>query len=189
MPHHDRHEHDPGGRPLSPQSDDIDRGKPGNDKSQFPQSSQGLLGPGPLCRARPFYDGNGKAGRLRAPRSLFFRAGRGPCPCHVPDGHPGEKNFLAARMDWMDENIFGECLVNSNQQEIELNSVSIYPNPFSSFLIAQSEKTTNDKVLIIYDVQGKEIMRKPYHNNLKIDTSGFAQGIYIIKNFFRQFRI
>ncbi|WP_162200413.1 T9SS type A sorting domain-containing protein [Kordia jejudonensis] len=71
-------------------------------------------------------------------------------------------------------------------EEVELTTVSIYPNPTTDFL--QVQGITNIKNLEVYTIQGKNI-NISFTNTDKIDVSSLQSGIYFLKVMDAQNRI
>ena len=62
--------------------------------------------------------------------------------------------------------------------------ISIYPNPVVSYLIVKSQSYDEQLEIVIYDIQGKEVLRNIHNNNeTKINIESFSQGIYFVKVF------
>jgi glucose/arabinose dehydrogenase len=69
--------------------------------------------------------------------------------------------------------------------EYGLEGVSIYPNPAKDELIIDfsSASTSLSAQILIYDIQGKKVSAINKNDNAiqKVDTSNFAEGMYIMK--------
>ncbi|MBI2259181.1 MAG: T9SS type A sorting domain-containing protein [Flavobacteriia bacterium] len=76
---------------------------------------------------------------------------------------------------------------NVNLTENDFTPTFVYPNPFTDYLIINSDKDLNQKYSI-YNLQGEKLKEGSLNNN-KIDTEEFCSGTYIIeigeKNFIR----
>ncbi|MBC3757807.1 spondin domain-containing protein [Hyunsoonleella sp. SJ7] len=74
--------------------------------------------------------------------------------------------------------------VLSNDEVSELDGISIFPNPVSDNLRLRNLQNTNLKHVEIYSVLGKLSRSVPIENNinnLDIDISDLASGIYVLK--------
>lgn len=68
------------------------------------------------------------------------------------------KNFLAARIFWMDDNIFGECLPTATIEMTDPQPVRLYPNPTSGHLqIDLPLPASGDLSLVFYDQLGRRV--------------------------------
>lgn len=63
-------------------------------------------------------------------------------------------------------------------EELDRNKLFIYPNPASQLLFIQTEQGKRYKELIIYDMQLKTLVRKPFQEST--DISVLPPGTYII---------
>ncbi len=65
--------------------------------------------------------------------------------------------------------------------EFSLDDIGIYPNPANNYVNISG--TFENTILRVTDLQGKELYRIEDHKNdaLRIDTSGFKDGIYLIQ--------
>jgi hypothetical protein len=63
-------------------------------------------------------------------------------------------------------------------EELDRNKLFIYPNPTSHMLFIQTEQGKRYKELIIYDMQLKELVRKPFEESTDIGL--LPPGTYII---------
>ncbi|MFH1050751.1 MAG: T9SS type A sorting domain-containing protein [bacterium] len=68
-----------------------------------------------------------------------------------------------------------EVIVDVNEINTE-SHFSIYPNPASDFI---SISDINDKIQI-YDIMGREVWIGIINDGMRIDVSGFSQGVYYI---------
>jgi hypothetical protein len=70
-------------------------------------------------------------------------------------------------------------------ENLNLNNVSVYPNPVSSreMLNVELEGAIQERFnLAVYDITGKVIFQKQYNQQEKIlvDVSSFSLGVYIL---------
>ena len=66
------------------------------------------------------------------------------------------------------------------KEENLIKSISVYPNPTSSFLKIQMNNSLKVKNLLIYNILGKEILKITKDYGV-INISKFATGIYFLK--------
>ena len=65
---------------------------------------------------------------------------------------------MTARMRWMDDNIFGDCLVNSVDEVVVGGTFNIFPNPANDHLsISYTSPKTGDVEIQLLDVLGKVV--------------------------------
>jgi len=86
-----------------------------------------------------------------------------------------------------------ECVIESEEicqvflgltEIIIPNNITIYPNPTNNRTTLQVEGLTEKADIIIYDINGRGLKKYTMNanqNDLEIDVSGFAKGIYQIK--------
>jgi hypothetical protein len=103
---------------------------------------------------------------------------------HFADGEKGdhdltENNTLV---------IHGGPIIGEAQNMIvsEFKSVKTYPNPFSSSIYFQLPQENSKSIhLMIYDMQGREVICQRYDNSdnslIEVDGSSLNEGIYIYK--------
>jgi GH18 family chitinase len=62
------------------------------------------------------------------------------------------------------------------------SDIEVYPNPSSSFVVIEGDDIQHCKIEI-YNLDGtiKEVYQNGSQNNIKIDVSGFINGVYIIR--------
>lgn len=116
-----------------------------------------------------------------------------PNPSPIPANYAGEitalKNWVFNRITWMDANLPGVCTVGLSENDLNENSVTLSPNPFStSFnikLYLQHQQPLN---IVVTDVLGKVIKEVPLNeskdgeNNIEIDLGKEVNnGIYFLK--------
>jgi len=76
------------------------------------------------------------------------------------------------------DNILIEQLLNV--ENLEDDYFSIYPNPTQKGHVNIVPKTWSSKVIVVYDVLGKELIHKKVDNQ-KLDVSNLMSGIYFVK--------
>ncbi len=74
--------------------------------------------------------------------------------------------------------IAGECMTLGTADN-NLNNTSIYPNPVFDFLNIKTENTL--EAITIYDLSGRQVMRKEKISNNQINISTLSKGTYIVK--------
>ena len=97
--------------------------------------------------------------------------------------------FIASNADWKDSVIKGNCITINNATEIKTIDnfdVTIYPNPTSGIITIDLSKEairSASTAIEVFDTNGKSISfnKEINGNNLRIDFSGFSQGIYFLK--------
>ena len=84
---------------------------------------------------------------------------------------------------FLNVNAFGkDSLSNApitNVISVEIPGLKIFPNPASNVVTIQSDKNLL-KDVVIYDVLGKEVLKKTLLNGV-LDISNINSGVYIIK--------
>lgn len=70
----------------------------------------------------------------------------------------------------------GNCYLNVDIEESEAAESGIYPNPFNTNLNVRSVPGT-DSEIILYDILGREVMRKSFFFETQIPTSDFENRI------------
>jgi hypothetical protein len=81
----------------------------------------------------------------------------------VPGSYQGEidylKGFIAARIAWMDANIFGQCLVNNTAETDAGITFTIGPNPASDQIFLQLTLPESGVIsYTVYDLLGRMVM-------------------------------
>ncbi|MDH4092745.1 MAG: CotH kinase family protein [Cyclobacteriaceae bacterium] len=101
------------------------------------------------------------------------------------------KEWILARLQWMDENMVGDCaLITAVEGDPTGEVVSVYPNPsYDSFTISISQPAGKKVWIEIYSVRGEQILSVETtnqefvwkgQNQLKLTA---AAGVYIVKVF------
>lgn len=68
----------------------------------------------------------------------------------------------------------------SEQEGVERNEISVYPNPASDFLQVDFE-STKESEFQVFDVAGKEIISGTMQSGEEIETQDLPAGVYIIR--------
>ena len=77
-------------------------------------------------------------------------------------------------------NITQEGSGSAGLDNVEINNVGIYPNPFSDHIIISLDNDESSEVLIT-DIAGKEVVNRKYNDKLiKIDMNTLSSGSYIV---------
>lgn len=79
--------------------------------------------------------------------------------------------------------ISGEVKLNTGISQVKNNiEMSVYPNPAKDMLYIQTPNNTNTFNLSVFDLQGKELVRKNIKGNLNtIDLQSFSKGVYMLQ--------
>jgi subtilisin-like proprotein convertase family protein len=117
-----------------------------------------------------------------------------PNPSPIPISYAGEitaiKTWISDRINWLDSNMPGTCIVGINDTELSESNLMVSPNPFSDQIIISFTLKNATKVkLDIVDVLGnsiKSINSKFYNegqNDLVIDFSNefLKPGVYFVR--------
>jgi subtilisin-like proprotein convertase family protein len=91
------------------------------------------------------------------------------------------KSWIVGRLDWMDENLPGTCIISGVNDEAK-NELTLYPNPTSqSFTIRLSDGLPVEGQLTLTDLNGRQIFSKPVNlDNPTMDVAQLPEGIYIV---------
>lgn len=93
------------------------------------------------------------------------------------------KEWLFARLKWIDENFPGEC--NNSENNILLNDVMIYPNPFDSELYIEVNKNIPSNINFhLFDLKGCQIVQISLNDNprthiISKEISNLSNGFYL----------
>ena len=83
---------------------------------------------------------------------------------------------LSSAFNWF-QNLKTPCNISSSINRI-LNSYDVYPNPFENELNINFKEKVN---LSLYTMDGKLLIEKDNVQNIKLTTSSWAKGLYILK--------
>ena len=91
------------------------------------------------------------------------------------------KDWIVTRLNWLDNNMLGECSTVNTRILAEQTEYKIYPNPASTQLNILSNEYISE--FQIFDLTGKTIVRSSSLNTklLNVDVSTFMPGMYIAK--------
>lgn len=77
-------------------------------------------------------------------------------------------------------NVSNECVTESvvptNQEELEIFEINIYPNPAIEFIMLPNKYQNTE--ISIFDIEGKLLLKT--HNSTKIDVSNLSKGLYFL---------
>jgi len=92
------------------------------------------------------------------------------------------KEWIAGRLEWMDDNIPGECLPVSGTADIISTGLSLVPNPaVNSFAIKTTEKEILAMDISICTTSGQPVRElKSILPNTQVDISALPAGVYIV---------
>jgi len=77
------------------------------------------------------------------------------------------------------DNVYGEVAVNSPVSDIEQEEISILPNPASDLIELSTEKNISD--ISVYSIAGEQVINRSFStNNVSLDVSGLANGMYLV---------
>ncbi len=107
-------------------------------------------------------------------------------PEPIPQTYEAEitymKNWIAARLTWLDANMPGNCeddIISSNSDLIQHSIVRMYPNPARTEMYLES---TEAAVYTVYDAMGKVMFQGTLNQSgiERIDCGNWASGIYFV---------
>ena len=94
------------------------------------------------------------------------------------------KTWLTERLEWMDNNMIGDCnFVSINNSKTATTPFSVFPNPSSDYVYIESHLPNNsNNTISIFSSLGSEVATYKASSEVnKLDISELAKGIYIIK--------
>lgn len=92
------------------------------------------------------------------------------------------RQWLMGRLEWMDANIPGECLIISGIENVAEDNLILSPNPADETFTVIDRRGLGEFISIsIADINGRELRsRDSIHAGEEIDISNFAPGMYIV---------
>ena len=93
------------------------------------------------------------------------------------------KQWLIERLEWMDDNMVGDCDQLVNTSDTQANpSIKIYPNPVEEYLYINGLKMVNHPLIFeILNVQGQVVKRiKELEGNYTIKVDDLVSGYYTL---------
>jgi hypothetical protein len=92
------------------------------------------------------------------------------------------KGWITQRIAWLDENIPGQCLSSNIQEELNLSTFSVYPNPASTSFIIQVSPNSMGSAYGIYDMTGKSLERGVVLNEtMSFNSTHWPSGMYFVR--------
>lgn len=94
------------------------------------------------------------------------------------------KEWLIARLEWMDENMIGDCGQFNSITQAHLDvDLSVYPNPVSSyFQVAYKRANQGALDFELYDVLGRKVLSTELTDETtRFSTSSITPGVYTYK--------
>ncbi len=91
------------------------------------------------------------------------------------------KNWITARLNWLDNNMIGDCNNSGIDKEMADNGYIIYPNPATTQINILAEKPVGAFELL--DLTGEKIVSQThlYSEMLHFDVSTLRSGIYLLR--------
>jgi len=110
-----------------------------------------------------------------------------PNPLPLAFSHAGEisllKDWLSARLNWMDANLAGDCTTIVGLEDIETNDLfSILPNPAQSQFQIAFKEPLNEEVNSVFLINsvGQQFKVSFDKGDFSIDVQGFPPGLYFV---------
>ena len=105
-----------------------------------------------------------------------------------PSTYAGEvqklKNWVETRLNWLDENMLGNCINTSSYELAEEKQLKMFPNPASNYITIEASR--NLEQLQVYDFTGKIILSENVNSErLTQNISELKPGFYIVKAVFK----
>jgi hypothetical protein len=94
------------------------------------------------------------------------------------------KNWLQARLSWMDENMLGSCYpVHAKNVQFNANRVSVFPNPFSENITFSFNSQPKEVRIEIYSLSGMLLRIVNFENQpiYRMYLGDLVPGIYIYR--------
>jgi hypothetical protein len=95
------------------------------------------------------------------------------------------KNWISQRLNWLDENLPGICIItgNENSHEIHTFHVDIFPNPSRDFVHLDIQNPVRKVLrLTIYDITGQQVVAKNLGSAVYIkEMLSLPPGMYQIR--------
>ena len=94
------------------------------------------------------------------------------------------KDWLETRMNWMDENMLGNCFtVNTKQTKLFTNSVTVFPNPFSDYVTFSFGSNPVDSRIEIYNSSGIQLqsVEIEHESGYHLYLGDLSPGIYFYR--------
>ena len=117
---------------------------------------------------------------------LTYLDGNNPDTCIIvlkaSGGNPTNNDYL-----WVDNLAFSGIVTGVSEKQSTINTLSVFPNPVIDALnVVFTAKENQNTTLELYNVTGAKVFTEKLGNIIgnvshKIDASGFAKGVYILK--------
>lgn len=98
------------------------------------------------------------------------------------------KQWIIARLDWMDNNLPGLCNPAGDEELFGLDVFNVYPNPVAETLQIDVFKLDSKNVTVtVYDAVGKVVLQQNYETSfnltdtLTLDLMSIESGVYFLK--------
>jgi hypothetical protein len=108
-----------------------------------------------------------------------------PNPSPIPTTYAGEitklKNWISARLFWLDLNLPGTCTSTGLEAISNNSSVLVYPNPASNYITVKSEGEPIEEYLL-YNINGQLIDKGmvKFIDELTIPLANVKAGVYFL---------
>lgn len=107
-------------------------------------------------------------------------------PEPIPQSYPEEiqvlKSWITNRLSWIDNNLPGNCTdIVSTADVIDLDTISVYPNPGQSWITIESNITAPVR-FELYSSLGVRVLEGTINSNRhELDVSKLPDNIYFLK--------
>ena len=91
------------------------------------------------------------------------------------------KNWISQRIQWMDLNMYGECLVNGINDFENEPFFEVFPNPTNGLINIQliNNQGVGENEIYLTDIFGKKVKNIP-NDSKNFDISGLSNGVYFV---------
>ena len=109
-----------------------------------------------------------------------------PNPYPIPETYEEEvevlKTWIVNRMNWLDNNMPGECWNSSEFEIFSENIVKLLPNPAKDKITIYLPAITSNTQLSIHNVSGEKVLERVLTNNeTQIDISALPREVYFVR--------
>ena len=145
----------------------------------------GSTAPDPLTSADYFYSSTMGSSYVWQASNGAVTAGQGTASVTVVWGELGLASISVTEMsaDGCEGDMVTEefNISSTSMTEISAESLSVYPNPASSFLIIKSDLlSSGNSVIKLIDSKGRLVLEDSLDNDNRLDVSGVANGVYFL---------
>ena len=142
--------------------------------------------PDPLTSVDYFYSSTMGSSYVWQASNGAVIAGQGTASVTVVWGELGSASISVTEMSedgCEGDMVIAEVNISSTSiTEISAVSLSVYPNPASSFLIIKSDLlSSGNSVIKLIDSKGKLVLEDALDNDNRLDVSGVANGVYFLR--------